>query len=191
MKEVVKRIIAKKSSYEIISKSDIDSYKMSVHVLARMKQRNITPIEMIEHIDRGKQVTKDREIVAILYKNILSILNAKARKVLTVIDDDKFRNWTTEDVKRKKLSTVVSYLPRPSIKVRDLRKMKTIEDLDKAIQKLEGLKEETKKVKEPAKKAPPETKEQRRNIMKNFMNLDKKVAFVKKAMMKLKNQDKS
>ena len=147
----VKLLLKTKKSDEkqkYLSSSQLNLFEMTAHSLIKMIKEPVTPKKFIDTLDQGIQLfnkrTKDFYIVKDDIKLVISVPDSK---IVTVIKNNKFRNWTDEQHLRDRVSVkeeTVATVKR--LFVKNLRKMTNLEDLAKGIDVLEELLQNTQKV---------------------------------------------
>jgi hypothetical protein len=176
----------KKSSYDIVSKSMIDKFKIGTHLVRRMHERNVSPSKMVEAFDNGKQLKNINEphIIVIRHENLGIPLDTRAKKIRTVVKRDIFKDMSDQEFltrfnKDYKNAEYKLKEAKSDYTVSDLRKVKTIDQLMKLMNlteddfKKDMLRQEdfNKKKEKPKVKIP---KNRMKNLMQQIMLDDKK-----------------
>ena len=132
LKKIVRKIIAKRSSLEFLSRGGINNFTLSKHVIKRMFDREVSPEKLIEVLDNGKQYrdANNPTHFKINLKKITVFLDNASKKIVTVEKEDKFLNWSDDDFQRKKFSFEDDVTTSAKeITVKELRSIKTLAEL--------------------------------------------------------------
>lgn len=140
LKATVSRLIKKRklAQDKILATAVLNQYVITDHALERMLERDVSPRAFIDTIDNGRQIIAEdgSKYLEINLGSVLLVLYMRDKLVLTVIKDDKFKDWTIEDFKKYRKPNLIAVA---QMTVKQMRSIKNLKELSERFEKFKKL----------------------------------------------------
>lgn len=122
------------ASFEFLKKPQLNNFVLSVHVIRRMDERDVSPSKFLDVINNGKQVVSKTFAYKIFIQKGATVIVAdnSKQKFLTVIKDNNFVGLDERNLIREMeqgYDKFADISQKKEIQLKDLNKFKTIVEL--------------------------------------------------------------